>query len=54
MKFSPVRIDENPVMNTAMAAGTTSVEAAWKVSGPRSCHAPLREGVVLEIGSVVE
>ena len=25
MKFSPVRIDENPVMKTAVAAGTTIV-----------------------------
>ena len=25
MKFRPVRIEENPVMNTAVAAGTTIV-----------------------------
>ena len=25
MKLSPVRIEENPVMNTAVAAGTTIV-----------------------------
>ena len=25
MKFSPVRIDEKPVINTAVAAGTTIV-----------------------------
>ncbi len=25
MKFRPVRIDEKPVMNTPIAAGTTSV-----------------------------
>ena len=33
MKFRPVRIDENPVMNTAVAAGTTIVLENIVVNG---------------------
>ena len=33
MKLSPVRIDENPVMKIAMAAGTTRVVANFVLNG---------------------